>query len=655
MSGKKSSGIYVIDSSFNIVSFNEPMKEKYPLIRKNEKCFKALMNGDEPCTFCPVVNNIKGPRMYTDPLRHVKETIDAIDLPLSDGGMGYALVFNNVLDELNMEHVSYSKRRKLLVCESSEENRELLRSLLSDEYDILEAADEEEAFKLLNTHYRDLSLVLLDLGLPEGGSYRMMNRIRDDAMLQPVPIIVTTEATDMDEEEKCLQMGAVDFLLKPIHPVIAKQRIKNIITVRESTSFLSVSEIDELTGLYTREAFFRYAQRLIDTSPDAEFDMFIVDIEAFRNVNEKYGEQVGDHVLKALADFIRKKTPDGICARLNSDLFAVIRQANAADDKGKAQEMMLEFAEQAPVPNLVLKNGIYENIDKTLPVSQMCDRAMLALKSIKHKHSRQVALYDGPASQELQRSQGYESIFRNAIEQKEFEVHYQPKYEPYTGEIVGAEALVRWTHDGKVMYPGDFLPVFETNGMISNLDEYVFREVCEFQRKRREAGNEPVPISVNISRESMFDNDVPQRYRKIAEENGVSPADVPIEITESAAVGGVEIKPIADAFNEAGFSLHIDDFGSGRSSLNDLNVLSIDVVKLDRSLISCIGEKRGSLLLAHTIALGRALGLKLIAEGVEDEEQLNFLKENGCDYIQGYYYSRPLPEAEFEKKVSKTR
>ena len=114
-------------------------------------------------------------------------------------------------------------------------------------------------------------------------------------------------------------------------------------------------------------------------------------------------------------------------------------------------------------------------------------------------------------------------------------------------------------------------------------------------------------------------------------------------------------QPVADAFNEAGFSLHIDDFGSGRSSLNDLNVLSIDVVKLDRSLISCIGEKRGSLLLAHTIALGRALGLKLIAEGVEDEEQLNFLKENGCDYIQGYYYSRPLPEAELEKKVSKNR
>ena len=258
------------------------------------------------------------------------------------------------------------------------------------------------------------------------------------------------------------------------------------------SSVLDLSEIDELTGLYTREAFFRYAQRLIDTSPDAEFDMFIVDIEAFRNVNRKYGEKVGDRVLQALADFIKTNTPDGICARLNSDLFVGIRPRQTGYGIEGTLRLTQEFIENAPVPGLVLKNGI-------------------------------------------------------------------------------------------------------------------------------------------------------------------SPADVPIEITESAAVGGAEIKPIADAFTEAGFSLHIDDFGSGRSSLNDLNLLSIDVVKLDRSLISCIGDTRGELLLAHTITLGKALGLPLIAEGVEYEQQLNFLKENGCDYIQGYYYSRPLPESEFEKKVSETR
>ena len=514
MSGNKSSGIYIIDSLFNIVSFNEPMKEKYPLIRKNEKCFKVLMNGAEPCTFCPVANKINGPCMYTDPVRQVKETIDAIEIPLSDGRIGYAMVFSSVLD---------------------------------------------------------------------------------------------------------------------------------------------LSEIDELTGLYTREAFFRYAQRLIDTSPDAEFDMFIVDIEAFRNVNRKYGEKVGDRVLQALADFIKTNTPDGICARLNSDLFVGIRPRQTGYGIEGTLRLTQEFIENAPVPGLVLKNGIYENIDKTLPVSQICDRTILALKSIKNKHSRNVALYDGPISQQLQRDQDYESIFRNAIEQKEFEVFYQPKYEPFTEHITGAEALVRWVHDGKMMFPGDFLPVFEANGMISRLDEYVFREVCEFQRRRREAGQALIPVSVNVSRESMFDSEAPRRYRQIAEENGISPADVPIEITESAAVGGAEIKPIADAFTEAGFSLHIDDFGSGRSSLNDLNLLSIDVVKLDRSLISCIGDTRGELLLAHTITLGKALGLPLIAEGVEYEQQLNFLKENGCDYIQGYYYSRPLPEAEFEKKVSETR
>ena len=230
MSGNKSSGIYIIDSLFNIVSFNEPMKEKYPLIRKNEKCFKALMNGAEPCTFCPVANKINGPRMYTDPVRQVKETIDAIEIPLSDGRIGYAMVFSSVLD---------------------------------------------------------------------------------------------------------------------------------------------LSEIDELTGLYTREAFFRYAQRLIDTSPDAEFDMFIVDIEAFRNVNRKYGEKVGDRVLQALADFIKTNTPDGICARLNSDLFVGIRPRQTGYGIEGTLRLTQEFIENAPVPGLVLKNGIYENIDKTLPMWYM--------------------------------------------------------------------------------------------------------------------------------------------------------------------------------------------------------------------------------------------------------------------------------------------
>lgn len=160
-----------------------------------------------------------------------------------------------------------------------------------------------------------------------------------------------------------------------------------------------------------------------------------------------------------------------------------------------------------------------------------------------------------------------------------------------------------------------------------------------------------IPISVNISRISMHHADVVSRYKRIVEENGISPADVPIEITESAAVEGREIKALADSFYEAGFSLHMDDFGSGRSSLNNLNVFHFDVVKFDKSLIDYIGDRDGELLLIYTMALGKELGLRLVAEGVENEKQLEFLRKNGCDVVQGYYYSRPLPIEEYEKKI----
>lgn len=205
-----------------------------------------------------------------------------------------------------------------------------------------------------------------------------------------------------------------------------------------------------------------------------------------------------------------------------------------------------------------------------------------------------------------------------------------------------------------MIFPGDFLPVFESSGRISQLDEYIFRAVCEYQRDLKKMGKELIPISVNISRVSMHHADVVTRYKKIIEENGISPKDVPIEITESAAVEGKEIKVLADAFYEAGFLLHMDDFGSGRSSLNDLNVFHFDAVKFDKSLIDYIGDRDGELLLMYTMALGKELGLHLVAEGVEDKKQLEFLRENGCDVVQGYYYAKPMPIEEYEKKYSDT-
>ena len=410
-------------------------------------------------------------------------------------------------------------------------------------------------------------------------------------------------------------------------------------------------EKDELTGLYTKQAFLYHAKRLLSENLEESFDIIISDLNNFKRINRVYGEDKGDEVLRSIAELVKAHTEDGICARYGADMFISIQKSVQMDRKEWVQNILNEYTKQAPVANLVLKTGIYQNVDRNLSVSQMCDRALLALKSVKHNHDRNVAMFDGPLSQQLLREQGYEAVFQEALEQKEFVVYYQPKYNPYTEKIVGAEALVRWIHEGKMMPPGVFLNVFEENGLISQLDEYVFQEVCAYQSGLKKRGIPLIPISVNISRKSMHQDEVVSRYKKIVDEYDISPDVVPIEITESAAVESIQIKPLADAFYEAGFSLHMDDFGSGHSSLNGLSVLHFDVVKFDKSLIDCIGGQRGELLLTYTMALGKELGLRLVAEGVENKTQLSFLMDNGCDVIQGYYYSRPLPECEFEQQL----
>lgn len=219
--------------------------------------------------------------------------------------------------------------------------------------------------------------------------------------------------------------------------------------------------------------------------------------------------------------------------------------------------------------------------------------------------------------------------------------------------ILGAEALVRWKRqDGSIMPPSEFLPVFEKDGLIGQLDAYVFEQTCAFQRRWMDRGLPLLPVSVNLSRNSIYRTDIVKRYLAVTKKYGIPASCVPIEITESAFVDSGEVKPIADEFLRAGFQLHMDDFGSGRSSLSTLNILKFSVAKIDKSLVDYIGDPRGNKVLCHTMALMGDLGLKIVTEGVETQEQKQFLIENGVDAIQGYYYTKPMPEEEYIRTVT---
>ena len=243
-----------------------------------------------------------------------------------------------------------------------------------------------------------------------------------------------------------------------------------------------------------------------------------------------------------------------------------------------------------------------------------------------------------------------ENDFENALRNEEFEVWFQPKYNVQTEKIAGAEALIRWRkQDGSMVSPGAFIPLFERDGLITRLDEYVFKKVCQIQKERLTQGKPFFPISINLSRASLHHEGLVENYTRIVKENNIPFDCVPIELTESAAMYSIQIKALVDMLVASGFKLHMDDFGTGFSSLTSLNVLPFDVIKLDKSLIDYIGNESGDQIIQHVIALAHGLNMKVVAEGVEKKEQAAFLQNMNCDQIQGYYYSSPKSYEVFDK------
>lgn len=403
------------------------------------------------------------------------------------------------------------------------------------------------------------------------------------------------------------------------------------------------AENDELTGVLTRQAFMRYAMATMKAHPETPYDIIIIDIDRFKLVNVMYGDRMGDNVLAftaaAFSDFC---SSDGVIGRLGADRFVCLIPHRDNLEEDGIVKLIDDIQKNAPV-NITVKAGYYDNVDERIPLSTMCERALLAVRSIKDHAMLKVAPYNGPVSHKHMRKQSFEANFENAIREKSFKIWYQPKYDAKTRKIVGAEALVRWiSPTGTLTSPGEFIPIFEEDGLIVRLDEYVFRTVCENLKYWYDRGAKVLPISVNISRASLHYEGTVLRYKKILEEFGLPIELVPLEITESASIKDDRIKKLAKELKEAGFVIHMDDFGTGFSSLSSINMLPIDVVKIDKSLIDYIGDEGGEELLKHSISLAHFKKYKVIAEGVETEEQYKFLKSIDCDMIQGYYFAKPM-------------
>lgn len=533
-------------------------------------------------------------------------------------------------------------RRKVLVIEDDLMNRTMLKEFLEETYDVIEAADGEAGMALLRDKYQDISIVLLDLNMPKMSGYEFLEIVQKDPLLSTVPVVVMTGEVARELEERCLDLGAIDFFMKPYDPAIVIKRISNLIQMKESVCTLNQIEIDDLTGLYTRQAFYHHVKQMLDAEPEENFDMAIVDVDDFKLINSIYGQKIGDKVLYHLAEYIGGFVDEGICGRYDGDKFAICAKRNPEHTREWLLAALDGVSKDAPIPHIEVSCGVYVDVDRQLTISTMCDRALLAAKSVKGDYEESYATYDGPVSKAHIRKKLFESQFHTAMEEEEFVVWYQPKFDSKTEDIVGAEALVRWQmKDGSFVSPGDFIPVFEDDGRIVKLDEYVFEKVCRCIKELIDQGYDVVPISVNISRASLHHQGTVERYKAIVEEVGIPSKYVPLELTESATVYNAQIQELLLDLKQAGFQLHLDDFGVGVSSLASFNILPLDVIKLDKTLIDLIGDAGGDELLKHTIELAHFKEMKVVAEGVEEKYQLEFLKGLDCDVIQGYYFSAP--------------
>ncbi len=421
----------------------------------------------------------------------------------------------------------------------------------------------------------------------------------------------------------------------------------------------SVAFYDPLTGLFNRHAFMRSARHLIDENPLMQFSLMNLNIGSFKVVNDLLGRDVGDKVLNIIAQSIRELfTGRGVFARFFADNYIILTPYS---ERGVHPQTVLDTVQKAVMESGLITHdiqyyiGVYTITDRDMSVENMTDRAAMACRSINGSFQEHIAYYDEKMRLSLLEEQRICDESRRAIQNSEFCVYYQPVYGINAKRFVSAEALVRWNHPTRGMIsPGKFIPVFEKNGFIAELDLYVVEQVCKYMRQRREDGLPPFPISMNISRTSLYDPNLFDLISEVTDRYGIDPKFFRIEITESAYNDNpVQLLETIGRFREKGYPVLMDDFGSGYSSLNTLKDIPIDILKLDMKFMQGF-EKNGKVgtIVTSVARMSAWLNIPMLAEGVETKEQFDFLTSVGCAYIQGYYFSRPVPADEFTKLIA---
>ena len=556
----------------------------------------------------------------------------------------------------------------VLLIEDNAGDARLIQEMVREDPDapfVLQTAD-RLARGLEQLSASQISLVLLDLSLPD--SFGLETFAKVYAHSPTVPIIVLTGNDDRILALTAVKGGAQDYLVKSRldRELLVRSMHYSIERKRYQVQLEHQANYDTLTGLPNRNLLNdRLRQSVYGQRDRRSTAVVFMDLDHFKFVNDSLGHSTGDKLLKSMAERLRSVLREGdTVGRVGGDEFVIILNDQSSEEIifRAMQRIAAKVAEPITIEGKELyvtcSAGISMYPQDGEDVDTLLKNADAAMYRAKEHGRNNFQFYTSEMNERVNERLALENALRRALERKEFLLHFQSKVDLKTGAIIGSEALVRWAHpEWGLVRPARFIPLAEETGLVVQLGEWVLREACRQNRAWRDEGLDPGLVSVNLSARQFRQEGLVHTVSRILEETGVAPTQLEMELTESTVMHNVESAiSTLQGLKALGVTLSVDDFGTGYSSLSYLKNLPIDTLKIDRSFVREIGSGSGAdegVLAQAIISLGHNLHLKVIAEGVETDAQLRFLKRHGCDQVQGFLYGEPVAPQEFGKLLAR--
>jgi PAS domain S-box-containing protein len=651
-------GIYIVNQDYRIIYLNNAAKSYYPDLREGMYCFQGVGKGLEPCKDCPGTGGKSGHVILYNSASELWMDVSSgtIDWPGHDGcklimfrpvdeknkNLFYHLTDNTVYDELfevniaaNFYRILFHQKDKFKIPKIEGQ----LDSMCLEVADFMIHPEDREKFM----EFWDGPTLLERLhasGRIIRGEFRRLMVDGNYCWIRVIAVLF--RCGDCADPIIMCYIQDIDSRRK-----LEEEEKKKLKEKREET--------DSMTGLFRYGPFFEKAELLLKSQPGTRYFMVAIDIEHFKLFNEWYGEEEGDRFLIKIGKYLKslELLHGSIAGYMGGDDFVVILPDDISILKSLEGEINYYARQYGGNAGFLPAFGVYRIEDRRLSVSMMYDRAAIALNSVKGNYAKRIGWYDPGMKQKMENDQILLSEIQSALEKKEFIFYVQPQCNMLTGKIIGLESLVRWRHPLRgLISPGEFIPLLEQNGFITYLDIYIWEMVCRQLNSWGKAGKKLIPISINMSRMDIYAIDVVEKFKELVDRYEIDPRYLEIEITESAyAEDDDKMQRVLEDLRKAGFPVFMDDFGSGYSSLNMLKDVNVDVIKIDTKFLDMNenSQSRGMGILETIVRMARVMQMKIIAEGVETKDQVDFLRNIGCIYGQGYYYYKPLPVEEAEQ------